>query len=417
MTRPVGVGPVLAGLLALVLLAVPLLWRHRLARAYDATLLLLDLPSIIEGGATRARPEASVPGPPAGPTRPADRAPTRVPVAYAVDGRAHRGDLYLPAVAPRAGIVLLHGAHPLGKDEPRLVAFATALARARFAVLAPDVASLRAREVRPTAARDVADGVSYLASRPDLAPGGRVGIGTFSFGAGPAMLAALDPALRGRVRFLLAVGGYYDLAGVFVFMTTGYYRVDGAWRYREPSPDLRWLLLNSERTALASAADRQTLGAIAGRRLADPEAPVDDLVTRLGPEGRALYAFVDNRDPHRAAELMARLPAPVRANLEALTLANKDLTAFGGRLILIHGRDDTVIPYAQSLALARAVPPGRASLFVLERFAHIEKAPRWLDAWRMWRAADALLAERDGEGAPGRAGAQPPAGASPAARR
>jgi len=61
------------------------------------------------------------------------------------------------------------------------------LARARFAVLAPELPGFRALRVRPTDAREVADAFAYLAGRPDLAPGGRVGIVAFSYASAYAL--------------------------------------------------------------------------------------------------------------------------------------------------------------------------------------------------------------------------------------
>lgn len=381
--RPITARGALLGLVLFACLVLPLLFRRQLARAYEAALVLGEIRSVIAGTETPARLKVARP------------APTRTPLAFTVGGRAYRSDLYRPGDDAQAGIVLVHGAHRMGKDEPRLVAFALALARARFVVLVPDVAALRAREVRAGTVRDVTDALAYLTSRPDLAPHGRAGVGAFSVAAGPAILAALDPAVRDRVRFVLAVGGYLDVAQVLVFFATGYHREDGRWRYLEPSPDLKWLLVRANLGRLASAEDREVLGAIAERKIADPQAGIDDLAPRLGPEGEALYRFVESRDPHRARQVLAQLPAPVRAEMRALDLANRDLSRLRARLILVHGLDDNIIPYTQSIALARAVPPGRARLFLLDRFAHIERAPGWLDGWRMWRVLYALLAERE----------------------
>jgi hypothetical protein len=150
--------------------------------------------------------------------------PRRQSVAFDVNGRLHTGDLYLSADAePVAGIVLVPGAVPEGKDDARLVAFAMTLARARFAVLAPELPGFRELRVQPTDARAVADAFAYLASRPDLAPEGRAGVGAFSYSVGPAVLAALEPDIRERVRFIVAVGGYHDLFRAVRFFTTGHF--------------------------------------------------------------------------------------------------------------------------------------------------------------------------------------------------
>lgn len=96
----------------------------------------------------------------------------------------------------------------------------------------------------------------------------------------------------------------------------------------------------------------------------------------------------------------------MRADMAALSLHDKDLTRLRARLILIHGRSDNLIPWPESAALA-AVPPSRARLYLLHsvlghvdlRLSHV-LSWRFLtrelpDIFRMWRAVDALLAERE----------------------
>ena len=47
--------------------------------------------------------------------------------------------------------------------------------------------------------------------------------------------------------------------------------------------------------------------------------------------------------------------------MAALDLSRADLSRLGARLILLHGRDDAIIPFTQSLALAAAAPAARLS--------------------------------------------------------
>ncbi len=159
--------------------------------------------------------------------------PVRRPVVYAMQGRTYQGDLYQPAQPPLAALV--PGVAERGTDDPRLVAFATTLARARYLVLVPDLPTLRAHRVQAEDARGVADAFLHLLSRPEFPVGGRAGIGAFSYAVGPAVLAALEPGIRERVDFVLGVGGYYDLHRVVTFFTTGYFEKEGRWHYLEPN--------------------------------------------------------------------------------------------------------------------------------------------------------------------------------------
>ena len=332
--------------------------------------------------------------------------PTRTPVSYTVDGRSHTADLYLPgAGAAAAAIVLVPGAVPHGKDDAQLVAFAQTLARARFAVLAPELTGLRQLRLHPGAAREVADAVVYLASRADLAPAGRVGIAAFSYAVGPALLAALEPDVRDQLRFILGVGGYHDLARTVSYFTTGRFPHEGRWYALEPNPYGQLVFAKTSLPYL-SAPDRALLERMVELRLQDRSADIAPLAPGLGPPGAAVHALLSNTDPTRVAQLLAALPAPLGADIAALSLHDKDLAGLKARLILLHGKNDNLIPFPQSIALAAAVPPGQARLFLINRLlGHVDLSLGHLlswqflsrelpDAWRLWRAVDALLAER-----------------------
>lgn len=348
-------------------------------RGYEAALVLADI-------AARDQPSR---------LKKATPEPQRRSVAFAVEGRPYRGDLYLPGERVRSALLLVPGAAEEGKDDPRLIAFATTLARARFTVLVPDLPSLRELRVNPGNIGELRDAFAWLTSRSELAPGGRGGMVAFSYAAGPAVLAAMEPAIRERTGFILAVGGYHDLEQVLSFFTTGWFRQDDRWRYLEPNEYGKWVFVLSNLHRLDDPADRALLRAMARRKMADLAAGLDDLAAQLRAEGNALYAFITNCDRERAPELLRQLPGGIQADIAALDLANKDLSRLGARLILIHGYDDSIIPYAESIALAAAVPKGQARLFLVDGLAHVDLEPGLRSRFRLWRAIHALLVERD----------------------
>lgn len=375
----------------LALLGLALLAGCSIQRGYESVLVLADAGA----GAAPSR------------LKQVTASPTRTAVTYTVDGRSHSADLYLPAAeAPQAAIVLVPGAVPHGKDDARLVAFAHTLARARFAVFAPELAGFRELRIRPADAREVADAFAYLASRPDLAPGGRAGIGGFSYALGPAVLAALAPDIRERVRFILGVGGYYNLPRSVAYFTTGRFQHDGQWHYLSPDDYGKMVFAKSSQPYLPER-DRSILERMVAIRLEDRTADIAHLAPGLSSEGAAVYALLTNTDPLRVPQHLAALPARLRDDLAALSLHNKDLAGLRARLILVHGKNDNLIPYPESIALAAAVAPGQARLFVIERIlGHVDLSLAHLlswqfisqelpDAWRMWRAVDALLSERE----------------------
>jgi pimeloyl-ACP methyl ester carboxylesterase len=110
--------------------------------------------------------------------------------------------------------------------------------------------------------------------------------------------------------------------------------------------------------------------AIAERRMDNPNAPVGELTARLGTDGRSLLAFLENADPDRVGALLRELPERIQSQLQRLSLKNHDLSHLAGRLLLVHGREDSMIPFTESMALASAVPGSQ--LFLIDGFSHID---------------------------------------------
>jgi hypothetical protein len=294
--------------------------------------------------------------------------------------------------------VLVPGAAERGKDDPRLIAFATSLARARFLVLVPDIESLRALTIGPEDSDRIADALRHLGGREDVPKPDALGLVAISYAVGPAILAALEPDLRERVGFVLAVGGYYDMEAAVTFFTTGRFREgpNAPWRHKTPNAYGKWVFLRANAGRLEDDRDRWLLAAMARRKLADLEAPLDDLAARLGPEGRSVHRLLINNDPAAVPALIAALPQGLRADMAALDLARADLSRLKAELILLHGRDDAIIPYTESLALAAAAPADRVTLCLVDNLAHVELGPGSLpDSYRLLAATYRLLALRD----------------------
>lgn len=316
--------------------------------------------------------------------------PERQSVTWTTDGRHNGGDLYLPAEKAKAGLVLVPGAAKDGKDDPRLVALAATLARARFLVLVPDIAGMRAQEVSAADRQPIADAVAFL--RHDRHLSG-LGIAAISYADVPAILAALD---QPEVDFVVAVGGLYDLTAVITFFTTGAHREAPGlpWQQATPNAYGKWVFVKANAKRLEDSGDRALLAGIAERKMAALDAPVDDLTARLGPQGRSVMALLGNGDPARVPDLIAALPPRIKAEITAMDLAPRDLSGLKAKLFLIHGRDDRIIPWTESAALARMAP--RAELTLLDNLAHADlKAGGIADALALWQAMAHLLLERD----------------------
>jgi pimeloyl-ACP methyl ester carboxylesterase len=335
-----------------------------------------------------------------------NRGISRRSISFGYEGRSYEADIYETdevTSPPRAALVLVPGLAPRGKEDPRLVDLAVAMARARFTVLVPNLPSLMEQRVSADNVRQIADAIGsainggWWYSEPQQIP---VGVAAISYAVGPALLATTEPDIRGHVDFAIAVGGYYDVDAVLTYFTTGFYRghPDGAWIKGDPNIYGKWLFVRANAGRILTLRDRILLTAIAGRKMDNPEANIGDLVPKLGDEGLSVMRLLENDDPDKAPELIAGLPPPLLTDLRALDLKHHDLTGLPPKVMLLHGRDDPIIPVGQSEQLAEILPPGTAHLFIVDNLGHADLAPgQWGDILILGKAAYELLSWRDGD--------------------
>lgn len=318
--------------------------------------------------------------------------PAQRTIEYTIDGRHHIADLYLSPQGARAGIVLIPGVVAQGKDDQRLVAVANALARLRFAVLIPEITGLRQFHTRASDVREMADAFRYLVSQPELAPQGRAGFGGFSYGVGIILLASLEPEIREKVHYLMGFGGYHDMESIVTYFTTGYYRDDrtGMLTYRPPHQYLKNVFTISNSELLQSPADRDRVRTL----LENDSDELDHALVKLAPDARALYELIANKDPHRVTTLIDKLSPRIKNELQGINPAKGDLSHIKAQVILLHGRGDTMIPYTESIAIAKALPRDQVALYLIEGYAHTNVKPKREDLPQLLDAMELLMQQR-----------------------
>ncbi|MFT3921367.1 MAG: alpha/beta hydrolase [Myxococcales bacterium] len=243
-----------------------------------------------------------------------------------------RGRLYVPAGGATRGLLLVHGMHPQGIDEPRLTGFARSLAASGVVVGTPELPDLMRFQVSRTDVVAVADAAKQL--RRELGGPGVTVFGV-SFGGGLALRAACEPALSGGFGNLIALGAPADLVRVARFALGE--TVEG--------PDGKAFPLKPH-----AYARKAMLHFFLGSELAVPPGPGRDEVLRL-----ALKA--------RTPELAALSPSACRTPITV-------------PVHLAHGLGDNVIPYTETLWLARQLPTSRPpEVLVSPAISHAEYAP------------------------------------------
>jgi dienelactone hydrolase len=130
-----------------------------------------------------------------------------------------RARLYIPQSHPDApAIIVLHGVHHLGIDEPRLIAFSSAMASCGLRVLTPELPDIKDYHVGANSIATIGDSAKWMAAHD---ANKSVGVMGLSFSGGLALLAASDPKWHNSIKFVVAIGSQDEMARVATFYRTG----------------------------------------------------------------------------------------------------------------------------------------------------------------------------------------------------
>jgi hypothetical protein len=313
--------------------------------------------------------------------------PVREEIVFEAGGRSIHADFYRPE-SPRAAMLLVHGLSRAGRRHAELVRLARLLARHGQLVLVPQFEGLVAFRLDGGEIDEIRGALGYLVARSPA-----VGVAGFSFGAGPALLAA---ATYPDLSLVGSFGGYADLRNVVAYVTTGVHSFGGERHVQRQQEYNRWKLLALLVGFVESDADRALLDGIARRKLDDPAVDTSTVESRLGRAGRAVLSLVRNREESAVPALLADLSPRTREAMASLSPLSM-VPHLRGRVLIAHGVADDSIPFTESLRLAVAAGD-HAQLALLHTFHHTGAqpvAPSWRarlgDAWSVARLADALL--------------------------
>jgi dienelactone hydrolase len=301
------------------------------------------------------------------------------------NGRSFAARLYVPPGSVDRCLVVAHGVHYKGIDEPRLTRFAEALASTGVVVLTPELRDLADYHITRSGADVLADATRYLSTRCRDADHGKVGLLGFSFAGGLSLLAALDPSVEAHLAFVASVGGYHDLSRVLRFLLTN--RVE---TLHGPEPraaheyglvvllyqNLDALVPEEDRATMQAAVrawlheDRKSAWTFASRRTT---AAAESLFVRITQGQAGFYRpALEERLSHAANELRALSP---RGRLSQLQVP----------VYLLHGSGDSVIPPEETEFADRELGSRPHVALVTPLIEHVElsSAPALADAAKL----------------------------------
>jgi len=280
-------------------------------------------------------------------------------------------------------MVIFHGVHHLGMDEPRMMGFASAMASCGIRVLTPELPGIKDYHVSQDSVEAIGASVKWLAAQT----GGPVGVMGLSFAGGLALVAASEPQYHASFRFVVAVGSQDSMLRVAEYYLSGRdARADGSVETLEPHEYGPLVLEYENLDDFVPAQDLVPVRMVLRAHLYE-DRPGEAAATRL----------LNEAQKHEAIDLMdTKLPTTRALIAASITRHAGDsaglspvgrLHMLGTPVYLLHGEGDNIIPAAETLWLASELEPhDLKAMLVSPLLSHLDlngPKPGAMDQWRL----------------------------------
>ncbi|MGC9198807.1 MAG: alpha/beta hydrolase [Acidobacteriaceae bacterium] len=311
----------------------------------------------------------------------------RTDLLLALPSGTLRARLYTPADHPHApGVVVVHGVHYLGIDEPRIIEFAAAMASCGVQVLTPELPGIKDYRVGANSIADIGESAIWL----DHATGNRpVGVMGISFSGSLSLLAATEPQFRPAIRFVAAVGSEDEMARVANYYLTGREpRPDGSVEMLPPHEYGSLVLEYENLQDFVPAADLAAVRLALREHLYEDRPAERAAMQKLSPRQLAeVRQLMDTASPV-TRRMIAASNALHQAEMAAVS-PEGHLAKLATPVYLLSGRADNIIPSAETQWLERQIPRQEIKMALISPvISHIDvssQRPTFGDKWRLVR--------------------------------
>ena len=306
-----------------------------------------------------------------------------------------RGRRYVPRSSNRAELpklLLLHGVHAKGIDEPRLIALGRALAHAGLDVMTPELTALTHYQVLPESVSEI----ELLARTWSAAQHTRsVGVIGISFAGGLALMAAAAQGGSAPIGYVVTVGAHHDLTRVCDFYAGHDVRGPDLERPGvEPHPYGARVFLRRALPTLIGAKDLALATRAMDTYLHDRPQEARKLAAALSPEAHeVMRVLLDSRPSETLSRWLQEATSRERTQLRAAS-PRAHLQGLQVPVLLLHGEADPVVPSIETRHLTRELPPGTlrdALITDLVRHAELSEVPEPRKIYRFARFMQRLL--------------------------
>ena len=284
--------------------------------------------------------------------------------------------------------ILLHGVASPGREHTVLVRLARSLASSGAEVFVPGVEAWTQLQLAPHLSEGVITStLAAIEADPRCTAG--PGLMGFSFGGAQALRVAALPETRGRLSCVFCFGGYHDFRAALAFLFEGEFMHEGRRVQMVPDAYGLWIVAINYLLEVPGYAECAPLVEVL-RELAvftgdfqletwDPRArrKIELCRAKLAPEWHELFDVFVPPEP-RAPRLDPALAEALISGMSEVALARDPHLRFPDRLeldlpvFLLHGRDDALSPFTQTLAMREHIVAKDLTVALTGLIAHSE---------------------------------------------
>ena len=304
-------------------------------------------------------------------------------VSIATEEGLVRARVYLPKRHPQAPpLMVLHGVHHLGIDEPRLMGFAAAMASCGLRVLTPELPDIKDYHVDQSSVRMIGESAKWFATRT----GEPVGVMGLSFSGGLALVAAADPLYKPEFKFVFAVGSQDSMTRVAQYYRTGEDERPNGTTELLPAHEYGPLVLEYEYLEdFVPPRDVPALRRVLRAHLYEDKPGEEKALARLSAAQRGEAAKLLDTGSGETRSLIAASSSKHATEMAGLSPRGR-LKQLTTPVYLLHGQADNIIPSAETLWMASELPQeSLQAMLVSPVLSHLDLDGAKPGLWDEWR--------------------------------
>ena len=265
-----------------------------------------------------------------------------------------RARFYTPLQHPNApAIMLLHGVHHLGIDDPRMLAIAAAMSACGLRVMTPELPDIKDYHVGASSIAVIGESAEWLAHETGGEPVGLMG---FSFSGGLSLLAAGDPQFRHSIKFVVAVGSQDEMSRVATYYRTGEDERPNGTEELLPPHEYGALVLEYEHLEdFVPQPDIAPLRTVLRSHLYEDVPAEKAAMATLTPQQAGEAKVLMDTESATTRSLLAKAEAKHITDMAGVS-PHGHLGHLTVPVYLLHGAGDNIVPAAETLWMESELP-------------------------------------------------------------